>query len=76
MTQVMEVFANTGEIIERDRTPTEQAQFELDQVAAQQAEQERDAAEAAKTAARESAVAKLAALGLNIDEVEAIIGGV
>jgi len=76
MTQVMEVFANTGEIIERDRTPAEQAQFELDQVAAQQAEQERDAAEAAKTAARESAVAKLAALGLNIDEVEAIIGGV
>jgi hypothetical protein len=33
-------------------------------------------AEAAKVAARESAVAKLSALGLNIDEVEAIVGSV
>ena len=76
MTQVLEVFANTGEIIQRDRTPEEQAQFELDQVAAQQAEQERDAVEAARVAARESAMVKLAALGLNVSEVEAIIGGV
>jgi len=33
-------------------------------------------AEAAKVAARESAVAKLSALGLNIDEVNAIVGSV
>jgi hypothetical protein len=33
-------------------------------------------AEAAKVAARESAVAKLSALGLNLSEVEAIVGSV
>jgi hypothetical protein len=33
-------------------------------------------AEAARVAARESAVAKLSALGLNIDEVNAIVGSV
>lgn len=33
-------------------------------------------ADAARVAARESAVAKLSALGLNIDEVEAIVGSV
>jgi len=33
-------------------------------------------AEADKVAARESAVAKLSALGLNIDEVNAIVGSV
>lgn len=33
-------------------------------------------AEAAKVAARESAVAKLSALGLNVSEVEAIVGSV
>ena len=33
-------------------------------------------AEAVKVAARESAMAKLAALGLNVSEVEAIVGSV
>jgi len=33
-------------------------------------------AEAVKVAARESAIAKLSALGLNIDEVNAIVGSV
>jgi len=33
-------------------------------------------AEAAKVAARESAMAKLSALGLNIDEVNAIVGSI
>ena len=33
-------------------------------------------AEAAKVAARESAAAKLSALGLNVSEVEAIVGSV
>jgi len=33
-------------------------------------------AEAAKVAARESAIAKLSALGLNIDEVNAIVGSI
>lgn len=34
------------------------------------------AAEAARTAARESAIAKLSALGLNESEINAIVGGV
>ena len=33
-------------------------------------------AEAVKVAARESAIAKLSALGLNIDEVNAIVGSI
>ena len=33
-------------------------------------------AEAAKVAARESAMAKLSALGLNVSEVEAIVGSI
>ena len=74
MTQVLEVFANTGEVVERDRTPDEQAQYETDQAAAVVAEQERADAEAERVAARESATVKLAALGLNDAEIKAIIG--
>jgi hypothetical protein len=39
-------------------------------------EQDAIDADAAKVAARESAMVKLAALGLNVSEVEAIVGGV
>ena len=74
MTQVLEVFANTGEVVERDRTPDEQAQYETDQAAAVVAEQERADAEAERVAARESAIVKLSALGLNDAEIKAIIG--
>ena len=42
----------------------------------QRLEQEAVDAEAAKVAARESAMAKLSALGLNVSEVEAIVGSV
>jgi hypothetical protein len=76
MTQVTEVWANTGVIIKRDRTPEEQAQHEIDVAAAEAAEAERVAVEAAKVAARESAMLKLAALGLSVSEVEAIVGSV
>lgn len=76
MTQILEVFADTGEVVERDRTPEEQAQYEADVAAAEAAEQERVTVEAAKVAARESAVAKLSALGLNVSEINAIVGGV
>ena len=75
MTHILEVFADTGEVVERDRTPAEQAQYEMDQAAAVAAAQERADADAAKVAARESAVAKLSALGLNEVEINAMMGG-
>jgi hypothetical protein len=74
MTQILEVFADTGETVERDRTPAEQAQYETDQAAAVVAEQERADAEAERVAARESAIVKLSALGLNDAEIKAIMG--
>ena len=72
---VMIVNAATGEVVERDRTPAEQAQYETDQAAAVVAEQERADAEAERVAARESGVAKLLALGLTVDEVEVMTNG-
>ena len=73
---IMIVNAATGEVVERDRTPEEQVQHEVDVAAAKAAETERVAVEAAKVAARESAMLKLAALGLSVSEVEAIVGSV
>jgi hypothetical protein len=62
------VDAATGEVIERPLTSDELASRE-----AMQAEAEAQKAEAdAKVAARESALAKLAALGLTADEVAAL----
>jgi DNA-binding NarL/FixJ family response regulator len=60
--------ASTGELTERPLTADEIAQRELDiaQAEALQAEAE------AKVTARESALAKLAALGLTADEVAAL----
>jgi len=60
--------AATGETIERPLTADEIANWEV-----MQAEAEAEKAEAdAKVAARESALAKLAALGLTADEVAAL----
>ena len=73
---VMIVNAVTGEVVERDRTTAEQAQYEADVAAALAAQQEAEAAEAERVAARESAVAKLSALGLNEVEINAMMGGV
>jgi hypothetical protein len=76
MTKILEVWADTGETVERDRTPAEQAQHEADVAAAEAAQAEAEAAELERVAARESAVAKLSALGLNVSEINAIVGGV
>ncbi len=76
MTQILEVFADTGEVVERDRTPAEQAQYETDQAAAVVAAQVSADADAARVAARESAMVKLTKLGLNDSEVAAMMGGV
>ena len=74
MIQILEVFADTGEVVERDRTPAEQAQYETDQAAAVIAAQVAADAEAARVAARESAVSKLSALGLTVNEITSLIG--
>jgi hypothetical protein len=69
-----EVNATTGEIIQRDATAEELAQEALDQAAAAAANAERLVAKEAAAAAKESARAKLAALGLTEDEVKALVG--
>jgi hypothetical protein len=66
----LEVNAQTGETIERPLT-TEEIK-ERNQVAAQDAKLVTDLQ--AKGAARQSALAKLAALGLTEDEAKAIAG--
>ena len=58
----------TGEVIDREMTDDEFAQFEADQ-AAQVARQE---AEAQKAADKAAAEAKLAALGLTSDDLKAL----
>ncbi len=60
--------AETGSVIERPLNADELAQAELDTVKFAQQQAEADA----KVAARESALAKLAALGLTPDEVAAL----
>lgn len=69
-----ELNVTTGEVIERERTAEELAQEALEQAAWEAERAEAEAAEAAKVAARESAHAKLAALGLTEDEVKALVG--
>jgi GAF domain-containing protein len=70
-----ELNVTTGEVIQREPTPEELAQEAADQAAAAAANAERDAAEAARLASKESARAKLAALGLTDEEISAIVGG-
>jgi hypothetical protein len=70
-----ELNVTTGELIDREPTPEELAQEALDQAASAVAQAERDAAEAARLASKESARAKLAALGLTDEEISAIVGG-
>lgn len=63
MTQILEVWADTGEIVERDRTSEEQEQYEADQAAAVKAEKDRVKKEAADKAAREAAIEHAKSLG-------------
>ena len=60
---ILIVNAATGEMVERDRTPEEQAQYETDQAAAIQAEKDRVKKEAADRAAREAAIEHAKSLG-------------
>jgi hypothetical protein len=70
-----EVNVTTGEVIQREPTLEELAQEAADHAAVAAANAERDAAEAALLASKESARAKLAALGLTDEEISAIVGG-
>ena len=60
--------AETGEVIERDMTADELAQWEADKAASEAKAQ----ADAAKAADKTAAQAKLAALGLTTDDLKAL----
>ena len=72
MSKVIEIDCSTGESVERDMT-----EAELEAQAAMQAQAEADRAEAERIAAetqaaKESAQAKLSALGLTAEEIAAL----
>lgn len=62
-----------GRVESREATPEEVAQHEADQAAIAAMEAEEEAARQEREAIRESALAKLAALGLTEEEAAAII---
>lgn len=68
MFDVLEIDAATGQITERNFTNEEMAQIEADKKANAQAEKERKAAEAR----RQAAIAKLTALGLDVEDLQAL----
>jgi hypothetical protein len=66
------VDCSTGVTTEVELTNEEIAQREIDAAAYTARKAEEDAAEAAKAAAKASAEAKLAALGLTVEEIKAL----
>jgi len=72
--QKLEVNAATGEAVTRDMTPEEQADHDAREAAWIADQQAQADAQAAKEAARQSAISKLAALGLTVDEISAAFG--
>ena len=66
------INCETKEQIEVELTNEEVAQLEADRAKAEADKAERDAEEAAKAAAKASAEAKLAALGLTVEEIKAL----
>ena len=67
-----EVNCETGEVIRRELTEAEYAQREIDVAKAIEEDNARRAEEAAKAAAKASAEAKLASLGLTAEEIAAL----
>jgi len=63
MSQVLEIFADTGEIMERERNAEEAAQYEADIAAAAAAEIEYQAAQVRLAAARAAAIEHAKGLG-------------
>lgn len=76
MADVLIIDALTGEVTERDFTPEELAQREADAAAHAAAAAAREAEVQAKAAKRASAVAKFRKLGLDDEEIAALVGGV
>ena len=66
------INCETGEQTEVELTADEIAQREADAIAYATQKAEQDAAEAAKAAAKASGEAKLAALGLTVEEISAL----
>ena len=69
MTQILEAFADTGEVIERERTPVEQAQYETDQKASAASAKVATAQAAAAQAATLAAIAHAKSLGFTDDMI-------
>ena len=70
--KITEVNASTQEVIERDMTAEELAQAEADKLLAEATKQAEKEAEAEAEAKRSVALAKLEALGLTVDDLEAL----
>ena len=69
MTRLIKIHnATTGEVIEREMNAEELAEWENNQIKAEEAK----AAKAAAQAKREAALAKLEALGLEPDDLKAL----
>jgi len=74
MANVIEYDALTGELIERDFTPEEAKERAAQEAAAIEAQNVEAQAVADREAAKDSALAKLEALGLTTEEAQAIAG--
>ena len=70
MSKVVISNAATGEVVEREMTVDEQAKRDAEYAEWQAAEQAEADAQAAKDATKQSAIEKLAALGLTVDEIK------
>ena len=69
---VTEIWADTGTVIQRDPTPEEIAQQQLDQAAAEAAAAAAAQAQAERDQAALSGVQKLRVLGLTDDEIRGL----
>jgi hypothetical protein len=76
MADVVEVYALTGEVIERKFTKEEKAQRKIDAEEFAIVQKMAEEAELKKQQDLQSAFDKLSALGLTEDEVKAIVGGI
>ena len=74
MTEFIEINADTGEVIERNYTVAEAKERDGRQAQAAKDTADKLAITEAKAAAKQSAQAKLAALGLTEEEVASILG--
>jgi hypothetical protein len=72
MTKITEIFALTNEVIERDATLEELAQIGADNQARAERLAAEEAAKAQAEVKRQAAIAKLAALGLDEDDLKAL----